>query len=61
MSANTVNKILADEMSAAIRLIESNKPAIDALSDSLMKRSHLNGAEISSLLEKYSPKKGTSE
>lgn len=47
-----VNKILSEEMKNAIKLIEDNKPAIDALVDRLLVNNHLSGDEIKDILEK---------
>ena len=48
---DAVNDILAREMKEAIRLIEENRPAIDALVDELLKKTHLTGGEIGTVLE----------
>lgn len=41
-----VNCMLAEQLSAAIRIIEANKPAIDAMVDALMEKNHLKENEI---------------
>ncbi len=51
-----VNKILSDEMRNAIKLIEENKPAIDALVEQLLVNNHLTGNEIKEIFEKNTAK-----
>ena len=41
-----VNSILDEELGAAIKIIETNKQAIDAMVDALMEKNHLKGNEI---------------
>lgn len=48
---SAVNKILADEMQNAIKLISDNKPAIDALVEQLISKNHLTGNEIKMIFE----------
>lgn len=47
-----VNKILADEMQNAVKLIEENKSAIDALVERLLSENHLTGNAIKEIFEK---------
>ncbi len=47
-----VNKILADEMHNAIKLIEENRRSIDALVERLMSENHLTGDEIKAVFVK---------
>ena len=47
-----VNKILSDEMKKAIKLIEENKQAIDALVEKLLSNNHLTGSEITDIFER---------
>lgn len=48
-----VNKILSDEMKNAIKLIEDNKQAINALVETLLSNNHLTGGEIKEIFERY--------
>lgn len=41
-----VNKILKEEMKNAVRIIEANREAVDALVNRLLSQNHLTGAEI---------------
>ena len=45
-----VNKILADEMQNAIRLISENRALIDALVEQLLVKNHMTGTEIEAVL-----------
>ena len=47
-----VNKILADEMHNAVKLIEENRSAIDALVEKLLSENHLTGDAIKEIFEK---------
>ena len=49
---DAVNKILADEMQNAVKLIEENKSAIDALVERLLSENHLTGDAIKDIFEK---------
>ena len=51
-----VNKILADEMYNAVKLIEENKSAIDALVARLLSENHLTGDAIKEVFEKTTRK-----
>ena len=48
----SVNRILAEQMNEAIRLISENKDKIDALVEVLLEKNHLNGAQINEILSK---------
>lgn len=45
-----VNRILADQLDEAVRIIEENRHKIDALVAQLMDRNHMSGPEIDSVL-----------
>ena len=47
-----VNKILDEQMALAIKSINDNKPAINALVESLLSKNHLTGSEIESIIKK---------
>lgn len=49
---DAVNKILSDEMKNAIKLIEENKQAIEALVQRLLSNNHLTGSEIKDIFER---------
>lgn len=49
---DSVNRILKEQMDAAVTLIAENKDKIDALVDELMSKNHLNGAQINAILSK---------
>jgi len=46
-----VNRILAQEMSEAIRVIEEHRDKLDALAEELLRKNNLNGKEIRAILE----------
>jgi ATP-dependent Zn protease len=46
-----VNAILDDELKKTVRMIEKNRAAIDALVQELLTKNHLNGEQITRLLE----------
>ena len=46
-----VNKMLAEEMQNAVKLIEENKSAIDALVEHLLQENHLSGDAINDIFE----------
>jgi len=48
----SVNRILKEQMSEAVKLISENKDKIDSLVEELMSRNHLNGAEIEQAITK---------
>ena len=48
-----INAILTAELKNAVDLISANKAAIEALSDELIVRNHLTGAEIDSILSAH--------
>ena len=48
----SVNRILKEQMSEAIRLISENRNKIDALVAELMQKNHLMGSEINEVLSK---------
>lgn len=48
-----VNKILAEELQNAIKLIGANRRAIDALVERLLSDNHLTGKEIQEIFEKH--------
>lgn len=48
----SVNRILKEQMSEAIRLISENRNKIDALVAELMQKNHLMGSEINEILSK---------
>ncbi len=52
----SVNRILDQEMKNAIRLIEENRSAIDALVERLMSENHLTGDEIVKVFEEHTSK-----
>ena len=47
-----INKILKEQMDAAIHLVRENQEKIDSLVEVLMVKNHLNGAEIDQVLSK---------
>ena len=47
-----VNGILEDELAVAIKIIEANKKAIDAMVDALMEKNHLKENEIDEIFKK---------
>ena len=47
-----VNQILNEQMTLAIKSINENKPAINALVESLLSKNHLTGSEIKRIIEK---------
>lgn len=47
-----VNKILAEEMQKAVKLIDENRSAIDALVERLLSENHLTGDAIKDIFEK---------
>lgn len=51
-----VNRILQEEMEAAIRILEENRSLVDALAQRVMTQNHMSGVEIEALLSSY-PKK----
>ena len=46
-----VNRILEEQMAAAVDLLTKNREKIDALSDALMTKLHLNKEEIEKILK----------
>ncbi len=48
----SVNRILKEQMSEAVKLISENKDKIDSLVDELMTKNHLNGTEIERAITK---------
>jgi len=46
----SVNRILKEQMSEAVKLISENKDKIDSLVEELMSKNHLNGTEINAVL-----------
>ena len=52
-----ISEILDNQLARAIKLIQNNKPMIEALVDALMKRNSLTGKEISEILKDI-PKNG---
>lgn len=47
-----VNQILNEQMTLAIKSINENKPAINALVESLLSKNHLTGSEIKRIIKK---------
>ena len=47
-----INEILSEQLAEAIRLVEANRAALDALVDALMEKNHLKGDEIDAILSK---------
>ncbi len=48
-----INAILSKELEEAVRLIEENRLALDALAEALMTRNHLKGNEIEAILKPF--------
>ena len=48
----SVNRILKEQMAQAIRLVSEDKDKIDSLVEELMRKNHLNGAEIEQAIAK---------
>lgn len=48
----SVNRILKEQMSEAVKLISENKDKIDSLVEELMSKNHLNGSEIEQAITK---------
>ena len=48
----SVNRILKEQMSKAVKLISENKDKIDSLVEELMSKNHLNGSEIEQAITK---------
>ena len=49
-----VNRILSEQLQQAIRQIQDNRAAMDALVEQLMEKNHMNGAQIEQLLRSVS-------
>ncbi|MBQ5793306.1 MAG: AAA family ATPase [Clostridia bacterium] len=47
-----VNSMLAKQLEEAVRIIEANKPAIDAMVDALMEKNHLKETEIDEIFRR---------